>query len=181
MLSLCKTWIVVLKFSIHFWGTSSISIPQLWRDSLLLMDLSTAFIHNNKYTEVTSCQQVLYRCFQCASLESMCWNSVSTYGAHLHFLYHSCEEIVYFSRDFSPTFIQFIHHTEVTANQLKSFRCFHCARLESMYWNTVSTFGVLLQFQYHSCEEIVYFLMVISCAFIHNIQCTEVTSGQQVL
>ena len=35
MLSLCKTWIDVLKFSIHFWGTSSLSVPQLWRDSLL--------------------------------------------------------------------------------------------------------------------------------------------------
>ena len=35
MLSFCKTWIEVLKFSIHFWGTSSISVPQLWRDSLL--------------------------------------------------------------------------------------------------------------------------------------------------
>ena len=35
MLSLCKTWIDVLKFSIHFWGTSSVSVPQLWRDSLL--------------------------------------------------------------------------------------------------------------------------------------------------
>ena len=35
MLSLCKTWIDVLKFSIHLWGTSSFSVPQLWRDSLL--------------------------------------------------------------------------------------------------------------------------------------------------
>ena len=35
MLSLCKTWIDVLRFSIHFWGTSSVSEPQLWRDSLL--------------------------------------------------------------------------------------------------------------------------------------------------
>ena len=34
--------------------------------------------------------------------------------------YHSCEEIVYFSRDNSTTFIQFIQNTEVTANQLKS-------------------------------------------------------------
>ena len=87
----------------------------------------------------------------------MYWNSVSTFGAHLQFQYHSCEEIVYFSRDFSTTFIQYIQHTEVTANQLKSNRCFHCARLKSMYWNTVSTFGAHLQFQYHSCEEIVYF------------------------
>ena len=87
----------------------------------------------------------------------MYWNSVSTYEAHLHFQYPSCEEIVYFSRDFSTTFIQFIQHTEVTANQLKSFRCFHCARLESMYWNSVSTYEAHLHFQYPSCEEIVYF------------------------
>ena len=87
----------------------------------------------------------------------MYWNSVSTYEAHLHFQYPSCEEIVYFSRDFSTTFIQFIQHTEVTANQLKSYRCFHCARLESMYWNSVSTYEAHLHFQYPSCEEIVYF------------------------
>ena len=35
MLSLCKTLIDVLKFSIHLWGTCSISVPQLWRDSQL--------------------------------------------------------------------------------------------------------------------------------------------------
>ena len=87
----------------------------------------------------------------------MYWNSVSTYEAHLHFQYPSCEEIVYFSRDFSTTFIQFIQHTEVTANQLKSYRCFHCARLESMYWNSVSTYEAHLHFQYPSCDEIVYF------------------------
>ena len=34
MLSLCKTWIELLKFSIHLLGTSSLSVPQLWRDSL---------------------------------------------------------------------------------------------------------------------------------------------------
>ena len=87
----------------------------------------------------------------------MYWNSVSTFGALLQFQYHCCEEIVYFSRDYSTTFIQYIQHTEVTANQLKSTWCFHCARLKSMYWNSVSTFGALLQFQYPSCEEIVYF------------------------
>ena len=110
----------------------------------------------------------------------MYWNSVSTYEAHLHFQYPSGDEIVYFSRGFSTTFIQFIQHTEVTSNQLKSFRCFHCARLESLYWNSVYTFGALLQFQYHSCEEIVYFSRDFSTIIIcihHN----EVTSGQHVL
>ena len=158
MLSLCKTWIDVLKFSIQLWGTSSFSVPQLWRHSLLFKRLySTAFYHIIQNTEVTSDQQVLYRCFDCARLESKYWNSVSTYGAHLQLQYHSCEEIVYCSRDFSTTFIHYIQQTEVTANQLKSFRCFHCARLELMYWNSVSTHGAHLQFQYHSCEEIVYF------------------------
>ena len=52
---------------------------------------------------------MLSRCFHCARLESMYWNSVSTFGALLQFQYHSCEEIVYFSRDFSTTFIQYIH------------------------------------------------------------------------
>ena len=102
----------------------------------------------------------------------MYWNSVSTFGAHLHFQYHSCEEIVYFSRDFSTAFIHNIQYTEVTANQLKSNRCFHCSRLKSMYWNSVSTFGALLQFQYHSCEEIVYLSRDFSTAFIHNSQYT---------
>ena len=102
----------------------------------------------------------------------------STFGALLQFQYHSCEVIVYFSRDFSTTFIQYIQHTEVTANQLKSNWCFHCARLKSMYWNSVSTVGALLQFQYHCCEEIVYFSRDFSTTFIQYIQHTEVTANQ---
>ena len=35
ILSLCKTWFEVLKISIHFWGTSSLSVPYQWRDILL--------------------------------------------------------------------------------------------------------------------------------------------------
>ena len=108
----------------------------------------------------------------------MFWNSVFTIGALLHFQYYSCEEIVYFSWDFSASFIQYIQLTDATANQLKSNRCFHCARLKSMYWNSVSTFGALLQFQYHSCEEIVYFSWDFSASFIHNSQYTEVTANQ---
>ena len=144
-------------------------------------DFSTTFIQCIQHNEVTSDQQVLYRCFHCARLESMYWNSVSTFGALLHFQYHSCEEIVYFSRDFSTTFIQCIQHNEVTSGQQVLYRCFHCARLESMYWNSVSTFGALLHFQYHSCEEIVYFSRDFSTTFIQCIERNEVTSGQQVL
>ena len=144
-------------------------------------DFSTTFIQYIQRNEVTSGQQVLYRCFHCARLESMYWNSVSTFGALLQFQYHSCEEIVYFSRDFSTTFIQYIQRNEVTSGQQVLSRCFHCARLESMYWNSVSTFGALLQFQYHSCEEIVYFSRDFSTTFIQYIQRNEVTSGQQVL
>ena len=96
----------------------------------------------------------------------MYWYSVSTFGALLQFQNHSCEEIVFFSRYLSSTFIQYIQHTEVTENQLKSNRCFHCARLKSMYWNTVSTFGALLQFHYRSCEEIIYFSRDYSTTFI---------------
>ena len=118
-------------------------------------DFITAFIHYIQYTEVTANQLKSNRCFHCARLKSMFRNSVSTFGALLQFKYNSCEEIVYFSMDFSTTFIQHIQHNEVTANQLNSTRCFHCARLLSMYWNSVSTFGTLLQFQFHSCEEIV--------------------------
>ena len=109
MLSLCKTWIDVLKFSIHFWGTSSYSVPQLWRDSLLFNGFKYYFHSMHPLNEVTSGQHVLYRCFHCARLESMYWNSVSTLWALLQFQYHSCEEIVYFSRDFSTTFVQCIH------------------------------------------------------------------------
>ena len=140
-------------------------------------DCSTTFILNIQHTEVTANLLKSKRCFHCARLKSMYWNSASTIGAHLHFQYHSCEEIVYFSRDCSTTFIQYIHHTDVTANLLKSNRCFHCARLKSMYWNSVSTFGAHLQFQYHSCEEIVYFSRDFSTTFILNIQHTEVTAN----
>ena len=83
----------------------------------------------------------------------------------------SCEEIVYFSKDFSTTFIQYIQRNEVTSGQQVLYRCFHCARLESMYWNSVSTFGALLHFQYHSCEEIIYFSINFSTTFI---QCIHV-------
>ena len=100
---------------------------------------------------------MLSRCFHCARLESKYWNSVSTFGALLHFQYHSCEEIVYFSRDCSTTFIQYIQHNEVTSGQQVLYRCFHCARLESKYWNSVYIYGAHLQFQYPSCDEIVYF------------------------
>ena len=141
-------------------------------------DFSTTFIQYIQHTEVMANQLKSNRCFHCARLKSMYWNSVSTFGAILQFQYHSCEEIVYFSRDFSTTFNQYIQHTEVTANLLKSNRCFHCARLKSMYWNSVSTFGAHLQFQYHCCEEIVYFSRDFSTAFIHIIQYTEVTANQ---
>ena len=96
-------------------------------------------------------------------------NLVSTFGELLYFQFHCGKEIVYFSRDFSTTFIQYIQHTEVSANQLKSNRCFHCARLNSMYWNSVSTFGAHFQFQYHCWKEIVYFSRDFSTAFIHII------------
>ena len=144
-------------------------------------DFSTTVIQCIQHNEVTSGQQVLYRCFHCARLELMYWNSVSTFGALLHFQYHSCEEKVYFSRDISTTFIQYIQHNEVTSGQQVYSRCFHCARLESMYWISVSTFGALLHFQYHSCEEIVYFSSDFSTTFIQYIKHTKVTSGQQVL
>ena len=139
---------------------------------------STTFIQFIQHTEVTANQLKSYRCFHCARLESMCWNSVSTYWALLQFQYHSCEEIVFFSLDFSTTFIQFIQHTEVTANQLKSYRCFHFARHESMCWNSVSTYWALLHFQYHSCEEIVFFSLDFSTTYIQYIQHTEGTANQ---
>ena len=135
----------------HFFNFITAAVKRLVYFS---RDFSTTFIQYIQHTKVTANQRKSNRCFHCARLKSMYWNSVSTYGALLQFQYHSCEEIVYFSRDFSTTFIQYIQHSEVTANQLKSNRCFHCARLKSMYWNTVSTFGALLQFHYRSCEEI---------------------------
>ena len=143
-------------------------------------DSSTEFYHNIQNTEVTSGQKVLYRCFDCARLESKYWNSVSTFGAHLRFKFHIWEVIVYFSRDLSTAFFHNIQNTEVTLGQQVLYRCFHCARLESKYWNSVSTYGAHLQFKYHSCEEIVYLSWDFSTAFYHNIQNTEVTSGQQV-
>ena len=124
---------------------------------------------------------MLYRCFHCARLESKYWNSVSTFQALLQFQYCSWEEIVYFSKDYWTTFIQYIQHNEVTSGQQVLYRCFHLARLVSKYWNSVSTFQALLQFQYSSCEEIVYFSKDYWTTFIQYIQHNEVTSGQQVL
>ena len=141
-------------------------------------DFGASFIQYIQLTDVTANQLKSNRCFHCARLKSMYWNSVSTFGGLLQFQYHSCEEIVYFSWDFSASFIQYIQLTNVTANQLKSNRCFHCARLKSMYWNSVSTFEALLQFQYHSCEEIVYFSWDFSASFIQYIQLTNVTANQ---
>ena len=148
MLSLCKTWFDVLKFSSHVWGTSSISLSQLWRDSLLFKDFSTAFFHNTQNAEVTSGQQVLYRCFHCARPESMYWNSVSTNGAHLHFQYHSCEEIVYFSRNSSTTLIHCIQHTEFTAKQVKSYLSFkvqdlnRCTEIQYPFLEHIFNFSI---------------------------------------
>ena len=141
-------------------------------------DLSTTFIQNIQHTEVTANLLNSNRCFHCARLKSMYWNSVSTFGALLHFQYYSCEEIVYFLLDFSASFIHNSQYNEVTAKQLKSYRCFHCARLESLYWNSVSTIGALLHFQYYNCEEIVYFSWDFSASYIHNSQYTEVTANQ---
>ena len=141
-------------------------------------DFSASFIHYIQLTDDTANQMKSYECFYCAWLESMYWNSVSTIGAHLHFQYHCCEEIVYLSRDFRASFIQYIQLTDVTANQLKSYRCFYCARLESMYWNSVSTIGAHLHFQYPSFEEIVYFTRESRTVFIQQIQHTEVRANQ---
>ena len=178
MLSLCKNEIDVLKFSIQSWCNSSFSVPQLWSVSLLFKGFSTTFIQYIQQTEVTANQLKSNRCFHCARLKSMYLYSVSTFGAHFQFQYHCWKEIVYFSRDFSTAFIHIIQYTECTANQLKSNRCFHCARMKSMYWDSVSNHGALLHFQYHSCEEIVYFSRDLSTAFIHIIQYTEVTANQ---
>ena len=68
--------------------------------------------------------------------------------------------------DFSTAFIQNILCTEVTANLQRSKRYFHCARLDSKYWKSVSTFGALLHFQYHSCDVMFYFSMDFTTAFI---------------
>ena len=141
-------------------------------------DFSASFIQYIQLTDVTAIQMKSNRCFHCARLKSMYWNSESTFGALLHFQYYSCEEIVYFSWDFSASFIQYIQLTDVTAIQMKSNRCFHCARLKSMYWNSESTFGALLHFQYYSCEEIVYFSWDFSASFIQYIQLTDVTANQ---
>ena len=124
---------------------------------------------------------MLYRCFHCARLESKYWNSVSTFQALLQFQYSSCEEIVYFSRDWRTTFIQYIQHNEVTSGQQVLFRWYHWARLVSKYRITVSSFEGLPQSQFHSCEEIVYFSRDFSTTFIQYIQHNDVTSGQQVL
>ena len=143
------------------------------------MDFSTAFIQNILYTDVTANLQRSKPYFHCARLDSKYWNSVSTFGALLHFQYHISEEIDYYSMAFTTAFIQNILYTDVTANLQRSKPYFHCARLDSKYWKSVSTFGALLHFQYHISEEIFYFSMDFTTAFIHNILCTEVTANLQ--
>ena len=135
--------------------------------------------HYVLYTEVTANQQGRKRYFHCARLESKYWNSVSTFGAFYHFQYHSSEEIVYFSMDSNPDMAHYVLYTEVTANQQRRKRYFHCARLDSKYWNSVSTFGALFHFQYHRSEEIVYFSMDSNPDLAQNVLYTEVTANQQ--
>ena len=58
------------------------------------------------------------------------------YPLFRHFFIFSstaCEEIFYFSRDYSTTFIEYIQHNKVTSGQQALYPCFHCARLESKY------------------------------------------------
>ena len=143
------------------------------------MDSNPDMAHYVLYTEVTANQQRRKGYFHCARLDSKYWNSVSTFRAHFHFQYHRSEEIVYFSMDSNPDLAQNVLYTEVTANQQRRKQYFHCARRDSKYWNSVSTFGALLHFEYHSCDEIFYFSMDFTTAFIQNILCTEVTANLQ--
>ena len=143
------------------------------------MDSNPDMAHYVLYTEVTANQQRRKRYFHCARLDSKYWNSVSTFGALFHFQYHRSEEIVYFSMDSNPDLAQNVLYTEVTANQQRRKQYFHCARRDSKYWNSVSTFGALLHFQYHISEEIFYFSLDFTTAFIQNILCTEVTANLQ--
>ena len=143
------------------------------------MDFTTDFIQNILCTEITANLHRSKPYFHCVRLDSKYWKSVSTFGALLHFQYHISEEILYFSMDFTIAFIQNVLCTEVTANLQRSKPCFHCVRLDSKYWKSVSTFGAHLYIQYHSCDEIVYFSMDITTAFIHNILCPEVTANLQ--
>ena len=143
------------------------------------MDFTTAFIQNILCTEVTANLHRSKPYFHCVRLDSKYWKSVSTFGVLLHFQYHRSEEIVYFSMDSNPDLAQNVLYTEVTANQQRRKQYFHCARRDSKYWNSVSTFGALLHFQYHSCDEIFYFSMDFTTAFIQNILCTEVTANLQ--
>ena len=143
------------------------------------IDFSSVFILNILYTEDMADLQTTNRYFHCAILKTMYWNSVSTFGALLQFQYLTCEEIVYVSMDCNPDFAQYILYTDVAADKQRSNRYFHCAILKTKYWNSVSTFGALLHFQYLRCEEIVYFSMDFSSAFILNILYTEDTADLQ--
>ena len=110
--------------------------------------------------------------------EMMYWNSVSTFGALLQFQYHSCEEKSTFKGIILVLLSFTISNIPKSRRTSWSQHDFHCAILSSMYRNSVSTFGALLQFQYHCCEEIVYFSRDFSTTFIQYIQHTEVTANQ---
>ena len=124
---------------------------------------------------------MLFRWFHWARLVSKYRITVSSFYALLQFQYHSCEEIVYFSRDFSTTFIQYIHHNEVTSGQQVLFRWFHWARLESKYWifsiHFLGTSSISVQQLWRDSLLFKDF----RTTFIQYIHHNEVTSGQQVL
>ena len=111
------------------------------------LDCSPAFIQNILYTEVTATCRDLSDAY---IVQELYRRTEIQYPPHLHFQYHYSEEMVYFSMDSNTDLAQYILYTEVRANQKRVKRYFHCARLESKYWNSVSTFGALLHFKYHS-------------------------------
>ena len=101
----------------HFFNFSSTSVKRqsTFQGIVVLLSFSTSNITkshraNRCYTDAF----IVLDLNRCTEIQ------YTLLGHFFQFQYHRCEEIVYFSRDFSSTFIQYIQHTEVTANQLKS-------------------------------------------------------------
>ena len=187
MLSLCKHLNRSTEIQFTFWGTSSVSEPQLWRDSLLFKGFSTTFFNHPSYevigpTGVIPKSHRVYnrcyttavkRCFHCAILESKYWNSVYTLGHFFNFSIHSCE--VYFSSEDSllfngcTTFIQYIKHS----GQHSIVHTWIEVLKFSIVWGTSSGVPQLWR------DSLLF--RDFSTTFIQCIKHTEVTSGQQVL
>ena len=105
---------------------------------------STAFIHIIQYTEVTAWSQTdAFNWNRCTEIQYPLLGHIFNFSTTLLF-----KGFKYYFHSIYPTY-----RSQTTEVKPMLSLC----KMKSMYWNSVSTSGALLQFQYHSCEVTVYF------------------------